>query len=105
MTIDNAVSNAGTAATVSVAVDGKICGILFNSGAITLTATATVCSFTIPFRVGVHFDGSEAIGAAPTSDGDNYSATENAQQPPATTSNGAGVGYNGFWLAYWQNTC
>ena len=84
----------------------KICGILFSAGAITLLAHATVCSYVTPFRVGVHFDSSEAIGAPPTvAAADNYNAIENAAQGPGTTSNGAGTGTNGFWLAYWQNTC
>ena len=29
---------------------------------------------------------------------------ENKENDPAATS-GAGFGYSGFWLAYWQNTC
>ena len=79
---------------------------MWNAGAVGAADTsATVCSYVTPFRVGVNFDASEAIGAAPTTDGDNLSATENSQEDPATTSNGAGVGYSGFWLAYWQVAC
>ena len=82
----------------------KICGILFSAGAITLLAHATVCSYVTPFRVGVHFDSSEAIGV-PTvlADGDNWSAIENAYKAPTTT--GEGIGTMGFWLAYWQVVC
>ena len=83
-----------------------MCGIQFNAGVITLLATATVCSYRTPFRVGVHFDDSESIGVtAAIDDADNLDHIENAANPPATTSLGAGVGSNGFWLAYWQNTC
>ena len=79
---------------------------MFNAGAAALQVTATVCSYKTPFRVGVHFDANEAIGVtASTDDADNYDHIENAANPPATTSLGAGVGSNGFWLAYWQNTC
>jgi len=103
ITIGNAQNGVGTSATLGY---DKVCGIIFSaSPSLTSTATATACSYTSPFRVGVHFDASEALGAPPTTDGDNHSATENSQQTPSTTSNGAGVGHMGFWLAYWQNTC
>jgi len=104
ITIDNAQDGVGTAATQGT---DKLCGILFNaSPTATESDTATVCSYVTPFRVGVHFDSSEAIGAPPTvAAADNYNAIENAAQGPGTTSNGAGTGTNGFWLAYWQNTC
>jgi len=101
ITIENA--QAGTGASTTFGVD-KICGILFSAGAITLLAHATVCSYVTPFRVGVHFDSSEAIGV-PTvlADGDNWSAIENAYKAPTTT--GEGIGTMGFWLAYWQVVC
>ena len=104
ITIANAQDGVGTAATQGT---DKLCGILFNaSPTATESDTATVCSYVTPFRVGVHFDSSEAIGAPPTvAAADNYNAIENAAQGPGTTSNGAGTGTNGFWLAYWQNTC
>merc|ERR1712183_445209 len=103
ITIDNAQDGVGAETTVGA---DKLCGILFNADlGNDDTDTNTVCSYITPFRVGVHFDASEAIGAAPLTDGNNLSNTENAQEDPATTSNGAGVGYMGFYLAYWHRTC
>ena len=86
----------------------KICGIVFNAIADDTGAfTATACTFKVPFRVGVHFDSEEAIAAPPASfaGDDLWSAVENAIAVTATATVGEGVGYNGFYLAYWQNTC
>ena len=106
-----AASTAPTLTSAGIGVD-KICGISWNAD-ITMTGAAaataayqlTACSFQTPFRVGVHFDGTEAIGApaAPTSGDDAANAIENAFSTAWQT--GEGRGYNGFWLAYWQNTC
>ena len=101
MNIGGAQAGVGTAATVGTE---KLCGILFNAGAITSTTTATVCSWRAPYRVGVHFDDAEAIAAPGTADdNDAWGAIENAAYAPATT--GAGIGHAGFYLAYWQSTC
>ena len=85
----------------------KICGIVFNAIAIATIAVGTACSFSTPFRVGVHFDSSEAIdvGATGTNDlgNDAWTGIENAIGPASTI--GEGTGYNGFYLAFWQNTC
>merc|ERR1712037_404887 len=103
ITIESAQDLVGTATGIGI---DKLCGIQFNAGSIADTATETVCSWKTPFRVGVHFDDSEAIVVtANIADANNFNAVENAANPPATTSLGAGVGSNGFWLAYWQNTC
>ena len=77
--------------------NNRVCGVLF-AGAVG-TAHATACSWATPFKVGVHFDADDAIGAPPTAAARN--AFEN--DPAATT--GAGLGYSGFYMAYWQNTC
>ena len=50
-----------------------------------------------PFRVGVHFDSDDVINAAAANLADNI---ENAAPTGI-----AGIGYNGFYMAYWQNTC
>ena len=83
----------------------KICGWIFTAQADNMgTALATVCTFKTPFNVGVHFDSSEGIGALADLPGtDNYAAIENAIIPASAA--GEGIGYNGFWLAYWQRTC
>ena len=84
----------GTSATVTTGT--RICGAIFN--AIANIAHATACSFAIPFKVGVHFDEEESILATTTM---NLNKAEN---DPLATS-GAGYGYSGFWMAYWQNAC
>jgi len=75
----------------------RICGALFNAGPGT-TVPATACSWAVPFKVGVHFDADDAIGAAPVTDLANF-------ENDAAATTGAGYGYSGFYLAYWQNSC
>ena len=104
MNIANLQPGTGTAGTIGI---DKVCGIVFN-GAAAATGTGTACSFSTPFRVGVHFDGSEALAAASADadNGDAYEAIENAITAGTGAGTvGEGVGYNGFYLAYWQNTC
>ena len=96
-------------ATGALTVD-KICGIVWNAAPTAAPAAVqqTACSFSTPFRVGVRFDTGEAIAttAATADDEDAYEAIENAISPGTGTGTvGEGVGYNGFYLAYWQNTC
>jgi len=86
----------GTTGTLN---ENRICGVLFNAAASPQTTHATACSWAVPFKVGVHFDADDAIGAPPTAS--NRNAVEN---DPASTT-GAGLGYSGFYMAYWQNTC
>jgi hypothetical protein len=86
----------GTTATLG---SNRICGVLFN-GLAAQVAHATACSWAIPFKVGVHFDADDAIGAA----ADVPAALNAFENDPAATG-GAGYGYSGFYLAYWQNSC
>ena len=85
------------------AIDGsvgvnRICGILFNANpASGQTVHTTICSYATPFRVLVHFDSDEVIG---DNSGNGFGHIEN-ENPTV----GAGIGYTGFWLDYWQNTC
>merc|ERR1712156_561660 len=75
----------------------QICGGVL-SGDPAAMAPGTICSFTNPFRVGVHFDSDEIFGAQTSG---TFDSTENE-----VDANGmAGLGHNGFYLAYWQNTC
>jgi len=87
----------------------KICGIVFNAApAMDQAVQQTACSFATPFRVGVRFDSTETCAAAIANadDGDAYEAIENAYTAGTGAGTvGEGVGYNGFYLAYWQNTC
>ena len=100
MTIENLQSGTGTAGAMGV---DKVCGILFSAAGITGVAQTTACTFQTPFRVGVHFDGDEALGHPANAGNDVWSAIENAIGPASTV--GEGIGHSGFWLAYWQNTC
>ena len=77
----------------------RICGGVWAvaPNAIAVAVQATTCTWATPFRVGVHFDSDEIFGA---DTGNIFDHTEN--RSPA---NGAGRGYQGFQLAYWQNTC
>jgi len=90
----------GTAGTVSTT-GHRICGALFNANPTAATVHATACSFAVPFKVGIHFDEEESIAANPGAATPNLNGFEN---DPAATS-GAGYGYSGFWLNYWQNAC
>ena len=63
------------------------------------TAHVTACSWSVPFKVGVHFDADDAIGAPPTAP--QLDDVEN----DATATTGAGLGYSGFYFDYWQNSC
>merc|ERR1739844_216835 len=53
----------GSAGTLT---QNRICGTIFNAGTSSPTAVhATACSWTVPFKVGVHFDQDDAIDAPP----------------------------------------
>ena len=82
--------------------DNRICGTIWNAAAAPQTAAATACSWAVPFKVGVHFDQDEAINAPPAP---AYNLVENDVTGTAAAPTGAGYGYSGFYLAYWQNTC
>merc|ERR1712117_1005303 len=91
---------AGTAGTVNA--NYRICGAIFSADPATIATTATVCSFNTPFKIGVHFDEDESIAAYPDfAKAPNLNKAEN--DPTAT--GGAGFGYSGFYLNYWQNSC
>jgi hypothetical protein len=67
--------------------------------AATVTAPATACSWAVPFKVGVHFDADDVIDAAAPA-----ALLETHENDVAGTT-GAGFGFSGFYLSYWQNTC
>ena len=88
---------------VAANIVNKVCGHLWTGTSASIALTTT-CTFKTPFKVGVHFDASDALGQ--TTDvamTDNYDDIENAIDADGTA--GEGIGYSGFWLAYWQNTC
>ena len=110
MSIENLQNGVGSAANNLVATNlvDKVCGVVFNAIAGNAGVfTATGCTFKVPFRVGVHFDYGESVTTPPAAlVGNNlWAAIENAIAVTNTATVGEGAGYNGFWLAYWQNTC
>ena len=90
----------GVGAAIVVSQINRICGTVWSlddsANAIAINP-ATLCSYSTPFRVGVHFDSDDVINAAAA---DTFDNIENSAPTGV-----AGIGYNGFWLAYWQNTC
>lgn len=74
----------------------KVCGEYFSATASSVVHN-TVCTFTTPFKIGVHFDDDESH-FLPTA---LFTNIENA----ATYTAGAGPGWAGFWFDYWQNSC
>jgi hypothetical protein len=75
----------------------RICGGIFNIIA-AQTAGASICSFTVPFKVGVHMDDAENIGAGTVTADFTY-------ENDISWIAGAGHGYAGFYLSYWQRSC
>ena len=90
----------GTGTSTTVAGTNRICGSIFNANPTAATASATACSYSVPFRVGVKMDDKETIAATADAASPNLDRPENA---PIST--GSGQGYQGFYLNYWQNTC
>merc|ERR1712066_257658 len=88
----------GTTGTIGT---NRICGTLFNAASPT-AIHATACSWAVPFKVGVHFDQDDAIDAPPAP---AYNLLENDITGTTGISKGAGYGYSGFYLNYWQNSC
>ena len=52
--IANLQPGTGTSGTVNT--NFRICGAFFNAGASPQTSHATACSYSTPFKIGVHFD-------------------------------------------------
>merc|ERR1712241_778712 len=91
--ISNIQNGAGTATALGF---HKMCGTVWNQAA-TIATHATICTWAVPFRIGVHFD---ELEIAASNAGNTHGHIEN--EIPAA---GEGIGYTGFWLNYWQNTC
>ena len=91
----------GTSGLVSTATANRICGSFFSIAP--TTAHSTLCSFAVPFKIGVHFDADDAICAS----ADAGAAKDSCENDLAANAApvGAGYGYSGFYLAYWQNSC
>ena len=92
---------AGATATIS-----RICGVLWDATvASDQTTHATACTYATPFKVGVHFDNDEAIAAPPVGAASPLADIDHCENCPTTIVGNSGRGYQGFYLAYWQNTC
>ena len=96
ITIENMQNHPGQLAT-TIGID-KMCGAYFTATNEAVVHN-TVCTFITPFKLGVHFDDDEAhflpIGAT------NLDHVENN----AVFTAGAGAGWSGFYLNYWQVAC
>ena len=84
--------------TAGIAGPSKICSTYFTATANAVVSN-TVCTFTTPFKIGVHFDGDEShwLALSPNM----FEKTENS----AIYTAGSGAGWSGFYFDYWQNTC
>jgi len=98
ISVVNLQASIGTANTAGVS---RICGAIF-AGVAGETATATACTWSSPFKWGVHFDGGELI-SNPAADASAGQAQENAT--PTDLTAGQGQGFTGFYMSYWQNKC
>jgi len=80
----------------------RICGRIFNAAAIATIATATACTWSAPFKWGVHFDDHELFNnpAAAVPAGQ---AQENVNPPVLIATQGQG--YTGFYMNWFQNKC
>ena len=92
---------AGATATIS-----RICGAFWDATvASDQVSHATACTYATPFKVGVHFDNDEAIAAPPVGAASPLADIDHCENCPTTIVGNSGRGYQGFYLAYWQNTC
>jgi len=88
---------ATAAPATGIGLDRVCSGVL--SGTADAAAQATICSYATPFRVGVHLD-DEEVSYDPI-----MAANMDHFDVPQAGGNGAGPGYLGFWLDYWQVAC
>ena len=96
--IPNAQTQPGTATLTAAAIGiDRICGAYFTATAAAVVHN-TVCSFSVPFRLGVHFDDDEAIIVAAT-------AAEKDHHENHAPTVGSGFALSGFHLSYWQVAC
>jgi len=79
------------------------CGRYFSNVAAGGTTDVTVCSRVTPFRLGVHFDGFEAVGAAGVA-GALGQANSNEASAGAAVNDGP-LGVFGFSLGFRQMAC
>ena len=85
----------GTAPTIGA---DKMCGQYFTANGAAVVHN-TVCSFVTPFKIGVHFDDDETHFLAQTA------TTLDVVENNSIFTAGAGAGWSGFYLDYWQVAC
>ena len=78
----------------------RICGSFWNATPTAATSHATACTFSYPFKIGVHFDSDEAIAASAAAASPDLDKVENG-----AIASGSGRGFQGFYFNYWQNSC
>jgi len=98
LTIMNLQTSTAAIAAIAGAIGvNQLCGGIV-AGSATI-AQGTICSFTTPFKVGVNFDSEEAVFTpVMAANIDKFDVTD-------AVANGAGRGYLGFYLNYWQVAC
>ena len=82
------------ATSTTIAGVSRVCGSFLTATA-AATAHSTVCSFSTPFKVGVHFDADETVFHPLM-----VARQSNSENQFDATSKGAGLGYSGFHLNY-----
>ena len=84
--------------TAPAAGPSKVCSTYFTATASAVVHN-TVCTFTTPFKIGVHFDDDESHFFPLTAS--MLTFTEN----DATFTAGSGAGWSGFYFDYFQQAC
>ena len=96
----------GSATAAGSALADRICGVIWDATAGgAQTAHQTACTYSTPFKVGVHFDNDEAIAPGAVATEGTLANLDHCENCPGTIVTNSGRGYQGFYLAYWQNTC
>jgi len=90
-------ANNAPSACAAVGAATKVCGVYFTV-TVDHIEHNTICSCSIPFKVGVHFDANEAVSGILTAN----KKTNNENNVPTA---GSGYGLSGFYLQYWQVSC
>ena len=83
----------GTGTSITVVGTNRICGTFFNAAQTAAASHATACSYSIPFRVGVHMDDADAIASDDVTTPPSDAASADNKHENAPTASGSGKGY------------
>ena len=98
--IANLQPGTGTSGTLGV---NRMCGAVWDATSSSdKDEIATACTFTTPFRIGVHLDQGEVLAVDPGAS-DKLDKVENLDTTKLAKNEG--LGYTGFYMAYWMNAC